>query len=638
MRAMVLLLAGLLLAGCVQVPFSLPDTLLGDNILNGRSVEVKRFASAEEFREYMLGASEVAAFAPRLTRMSTAVVESLHAGAVGMGYGGGYGGEFKAPRRSTTNVQVAGIDEPDVLKNDGEVLYISGTSGVKCSSWTKCAVPYGYGVTLVHAYPPQEMRVLSRVPEAGNLLLAERTLVVIEPSSLTAYSVADREEPERLWRMELTGRLVSARLREDKLYLVVEKQVSEYTPCEMRIASTQGESVTLSCTEVYHPEEEAPASAVYALLEVDAPSGKVLRKTGFLGATGSSVVYVSHSAVYVSYPLLDYAYPLEEYERMLDSILPEELRQEVERVSGYRLSPKLKLEVYNRILQSYLSELSPEEAQEVKEVIYTSTAPGYGGRVPSSRTGIVKLSLNSFTAEGSTVLDGRLLNQFSLDEYEGYLRVALSRGYDNAVVVLDSDMKVVGTLGRLGKKGERIFGVRFAGDRGYVVTFRQTDPFYVIDLSSPENPRLEGELELPGYSAYLHPLQEELVLGVGVEGGRVKLSLFDVSMPAEPVELSKYVLSAGHSEVLANHRAFLLDEQRQVFFLPASSGGYVFSYAGGKLKLLAEVEAKGVRRAAYIGDYMYIVGWYEVKVLDMRTWEVVETLRLRGYKEGMAWK
>ncbi len=136
---------------------------------------------------------------------------------------------------------------------------------------------------------------------------------------------------------------------------------------------------------------------------------------------------------------------------------------------------------------------------------------------------------------------------------------------------------------------ERIYSARFYGDRGYLVTFRQTDPFYVLDLSVPQEPKLKGELKIPGFSSYLEELEDNLVLGVGRENFKVKVSLFDVSDPSNPIELDKYLLDEGWSEVLDNHRAFLKDERHKIFFLPSHKNGYVFSYADKKLKLEKEV-------------------------------------------------
>jgi uncharacterized secreted protein with C-terminal beta-propeller domain len=174
---------------------------------------------------------------------------------------------------------------------------------------------------------------------------------------------------------------------------------------------------------------------------------------------------------------------------------------------------------------------------------------------------------------------------------------------------------------------ERIYSTRFLGDKGYVVTFRRIDPFHVLDLSDPANPSLEGELKLPGFSSYLHTLGNDTVLGVGEEDGEVKAVLFDVADPTNPTVKDSYILDESWSAIRNTHHAFLHDERHDVFFLPASQGGYVFSYDDG-LSLEKAVSMKDVERAVYINDYLYVLGLEEITVLDEETWDRVASLSL----------
>ena len=173
----------------------------------------------------------------------------------------------------------------------------------------------------------------------------------------------------------------------------------------------------------------------------------------------------------------------------------------------------------------------------------------------------------------SGVVPGHLLNQFSLSEHEGHLRVATTTGgpwrFDedaqSMVTVLarnDATLDVVGQVGDMGR-GERIFAVRYVGDVAYVVTFRQTDPFYTVDLSDPTAPVVRGELKITGYSGYLHPIGPDRVLGIGQEAtaeGRTtgtKVTLFDVSDLDAPRDLATWSMKGGQSGVEWDHRAFL---------------------------------------------------------------------------------
>jgi hypothetical protein len=191
----------------------------------------------------------------------------------------------------------------------------------------------------------------------------------------------------------------------------------------------------------------------------------------------------------------------------------------------------------------------------------------------------------SYVASGE--VDGRLLNQFAMSEYNGDLRVATTTDNwgqfgdqsESTVYVLrpnGTDLAQISSVSGLGK-GEQIHSVRFIDDVGYVVTFRQTDPLYVIDLSDPANPTLQGELKIPGYSAYLHPVGDGLLLGVGQDAtleGRTtgtQLSLFDVSDPTNPQLISSLPIG-GHSDVEWDHKAFLFWEPDGTIVIPVSPG------------------------------------------------------------------
>ena len=194
---------------------------------------------------------------------------------------------------------------------------------------------------------------------------------------------------------------------------------------------------------------------------------------------------------------------------------------------------------------------------------------------------------------GSGVVPGFLLNQFSLSEHAGNLRVASTldsptsgnAGLKSSVFVLREragKLVIVGTVGNLGL-GERIYSVRFLGTKAYVVTFRQIDPLYVIDLRVPTRPRVAGQLKVPGYSGYLHPISDALLMGVGQDADAngqtrgLQLSLFDVSNPAKPRRLDVLPIGSGsHSEVESDHHSFLYWPARRLVVVPMS----IYSQSG----------------------------------------------------------
>ncbi len=172
---------------------------------------------------------------------------------------------------------------------------------------------------------------------------------------------------------------------------------------------------------------------------------------------------------------------------------------------------------------------------------------------------------------------GRILDTFSIDEYNGYVRVAAQLNECSCVYVLDGELKTVGKVGDIAP-GESIRAVRFSGDTGYVVTFYQTDPLFVLDLSDPTAPTVVGELKIPGFSSYLHPVGENLLLGVGTGGtdegtdGSAKLSLFDVSDPKAPKEIDTFILK--DADFNTEYKAFVIDSTDNTFLVPYDSWSY----------------------------------------------------------------
>jgi uncharacterized secreted protein with C-terminal beta-propeller domain len=210
---------------------------------------------------------------------------------------------------------------------------------------------------------------------------------------------------------------------------------------------------------------------------------------------------------------------------------------------------------------------------------------------------LVRTTIHKFEASQRTSTDyaasggvrGFLLNQWSVSEHKGVLRVATTdtpAGWaspqdESFVTTLRENGSELVTLGRVGGlgRGESIFGVRFIGDVGYVVTFRRTDPLYTVDLADPEHPRLVGELKILGYSAYLHPLREELVLGLGQDATArgvalgTQLSVFDVSDLGRPQRLHRQKIEAGTSAAEHDHHAFLYWHPARLVVVPIEQYG-----------------------------------------------------------------
>lgn len=221
--------------------------------------------------------------------------------------------------------------------------------------------------------------------------------------------------------------------------------------------------------------------------------------------------------------------------------------------------------------------------------------------------------------KASGTVEGTMLDTFSMDEYNGYIRVAVTRSGDNCVYVLDTDMKKVGALENIAP-GETVRAVRFSGSTGYVVTFLQTDPLFVIDLSSPESPAIKGEVKLPGFSSYLHPVGKNLLLGVGVGGteegtdGSAKLSLFDVSDPSAPKEVDSFVME--NADFNTEYKAFIEDSDPNTYLIPFNCWRYSQNEYEDNILSTDAKRSTGVVRIAVENGKLVQKNIYEVTSID----------------------
>jgi len=339
--------------------------------------------------------------------------------------------------------------------------------------------------------------------------------------------------------------------------------------------------VNIKCQEIYHPVAPVSIDSTFIAMVLNPDTGKIEKTVSFVGSANSSTVYMSENSLYITYVYNEsmvkfFAGFLKEN----NSLFPSWLTDKITKLEGYDISENAKIMELSLDLEKYQSSLSADDRLKVENELQNKMSDYYGNhRRELEKTGIAKINIDGFSIAANGTVPGHLLNNFSMDEYNGNLRVATTLGQQwgifaglgrgastNDIYVLDKNMATVGSIKDFGQT-EQIYSVRFVGDTGFVVTFRQTDPFFVIDLSNPKNPELKGELKIPGYSSYLHPLDKTHILGIGMESGKVKISLFDVSDKANPVELDKYLLDEYWTDVSNNYHAFLLDDKHQVFFL-----------------------------------------------------------------------
>lgn len=627
--------------------------------------ELKTFASAEEFIAYLDESDNLNYGYSGITRnmampeASFAMDEMVKSQDMGMGIGGG---EDSAGRVSETNVQVVGIDEPDIVKTNGKEIFFSslmnyyyrGTPtepafdgvAVDFEDSRMIMPPMQLADTkVINAYPVEDLELLKNsIPVTGNLLLSGDNLLVLTNQDIYGYDISDPANPKESWKVSLGKNtyLVTARLYDKQVYLITQQNINRARPCPIEPLFRGENALKIACSDIYYPIYPTSVDSTFTAINLNPANGQIDNSVSFVGSSYASTIYMSEKAIYATYnsdvSMYDFMYNF--INNAITDLLPKDSLAKMRKMNNYDISTRAKMTELESILEDWMNSIDEDEMMRIENEMQNRSSAYYKEHMRElNGTGIVKIDLKNLSINSSGKVPGTLLNQFAMDEYDGYLRVATTIGdrwgfgfgsqgeSANDVYVLDNNLKIKGSIMNLGLD-ERIYSVRFVGDNGYLVTFRQVDPFYILDLSNPSDPKMTGELKIPGYSSYLHPITKEKILGIGMEDGRVKLSYFDVSDPQSPREIDKYNLADYGSEALYDHHAFLIDTKHEIFFLPSYKGGYVFSYKNDKLELVRTVSLTDVKRAIYLDDYLYIIATDYIAVLNENDWEKVNEIDL----------
>ena len=441
-----------------------------------------------------------------------------------------------APSHSETNNQVAGVDELDTVKTDGQYIYTVSNNTI----------------VGVNAYPVTNARLISRISILnqtvdGIFLSGNRLAIVSEaprtvystygacgissfegapmrvayPSSLyspirpqvqntsvSVYDLTDRASPLLQTTVTVNGTFVGARQIGTFAYLVT--SIPAWTNQTLPTTVVNGRQLQTVATEVYHSDVSDRAFSYTSILALDTnqnnPAPTV--ETYLLGT--SSTIYVSLTNIFLTQPIWD----------------------------------------------------------------------GQSGTV------LHRISVNGSTVkyEATGTVPGHVLNQYSMDENQGYFRVATSSsGFSSSletnVYVLNENLRTVGRLEGL-SPGELFYAARFMGDRAYLVTYHNTDPLYVLDLHNPSSPTVLGSLIVAGYSDFLQPYDQTHLIGIGKVAVHttVKVSLFNVTDPTNPVETATYTTSSWYSDspALKDAKAVLFDKTNSLLVIPIDGSQYTY--------------------------------------------------------------
>ncbi|NOX71730.1 MAG: hypothetical protein GXO64_03470, partial [Candidatus Micrarchaeota archaeon] len=465
------------------------------------------------------------------------------------------------------------------------------------------------------------------------------------------YDISDKENPKLVENYKFEGSYFRARMKGNYVYYVVNSRPNYRIVEPLPIILRGEEKIIMPPTDVYYfniPYRNPHLLTVHA---INIKNPDEISSKSVLVEYGENM-YMSHDNIY-----LTYAKQISEWDiqkriimKLLENKLTDEDRALIEKIKQTDndvLSKSEKDAKIFEIYQSYASVLSQKEQDELQGRAETLVKEELSKYKYFEYTIINKLSYDNGKMEvvANGKVPGHVINQFSMDEYDNIFRIATTVNprwsrfgearteSQNNIYALDSDIRIIGKLEGLAK-GERIYSTRFMGDKLYMVTFRQVDPFFVIDLSDPRNIKDLGKLKIPGFSRYLHPYDENTIIGIGqdtTETGRtkgLKISLFDVSDVSNPKEIAKFVTDERYatSTALYNHHAFLLSKEKELLVIPAySSGGYrgdgtkyngafVFHITKNEIKLRGLIDhSRGsdnfwqpqVERSLYINELLY---------------------------------
>ncbi len=589
----------LVVASCTPKPSIIPPA--GGA---GDTQELKKFGSVAELREFLKDAQDYSGNGYMIkSAVSGMFRESLSVAptaAMDMAVSGGGAIDY-----SQTNIQVAGVDEADFVKNDNKYIYTLSNNKL----------------VIVDAFPANEAKVVSETVIDGTpqqLFVGQNRLVVFTQdyeevyriseydfiprptsTSLThavVYDITDREKPKKLFDYNIPGNYYQSRMIGDYVYFIVNDYV-RYQPLYLDTPVIKETKKTLIRPDIYYfdnPESSYNFNTV-AAFNMQGDEESIEAKTFMMGY--STTLYVSENNIYLAYqknpPYISYQQNEEEsFFTVVVPLLPSDVQDRINKIkndnslNSYETWDKISSE-----LEDMYNNMDKAEKEDLVTKIEKAKAE-YDQKIEieQRKTVIHKIGIDKgyieYKAKGE--VPGYLHDQFSMDENDGNLRVATSvqlwtRQGDSAsfnnVYVLDKNMKNIGALEGLAE-GETIYSTRFVGDRLYMVTFKRIDPLFVIDLSDPENPEVLGKLKIPGYSDYLHPYDETHIIGIGKEteanewGGvstsSLKLALFDVSDVEHPTQLAKYEIGTEgtDSEALNDHKAFLFDKKKNLLVIP----------------------------------------------------------------------
>lgn len=458
---------------------------------------------------------------------------------------------------SKTNIQVENVDEADITKTDGNYIYSISD----------------YHVIITDVKDPSNIKIASKINDNTNMIpvdimLNNGRLVVIYSKAVSknssrygseqntivkTYDISSREKPRELKSFEVHQEYYTSRCIDNKLYVIFSGDLRyDKNSDEDAVDRTyieDGESKQIPLKNIQYLQDNITKSQTIIVTEDLDDYYENVKISSFLMDVKNA--YVSEKSIYLLY---------QDYEKF-----------EIDNKEGFKTL--FGLGGMYSFKEKYNSRTS-------RNTEYT-----YIYKFDIEKNGKVKY-------RAKAKVDGKTINQYSLDEKDGHLRIATYEYTKGAkITIFDEELKEIGHSRRVGEN-ENMYSTRFMGDKAYVVTYQTVDPLFVIDLKDEKNPKVLGELSIPGYSMYLHPYDENHIIGIGMETkettrkdsrGRVistsarivgmKMALFDVTDVRNPKQISQIVIgdSRTTSAILTNPKALLFSKEKELIAIPVNN-------------------------------------------------------------------
>ncbi len=442
---------------------------------------------------------------------------------------------------STTNIQVENVDEADIIKTDGDFIYSISDDNIIITD-----VRDSENIKIV-----KKIRITEGYPE--DLMLYNNTLTVIagtigynnKNTIVYIYDIQNRQSPVLKKSYTLYEPYYTSRCIGNKLYVLSSGSLRKENNEIITYYTEDRNKQEINLRDIkYLNNSPDNIQTIISVVDLNNLTQKIDVKSYLLNMENA---YISENNIY-----------------LLNNDYKDIYEESISDVFGWKGVFGL-LEIKNNI--SYKTEI---------------------------HTNIYKFHIQedgNIKYENSAEVEGTTINQFSIDEFEDNLRLAVTTNYGSKVIVLDNKLNKIGETPYLAK-GENIYSSRFMGNKAYLVTYQTMDPLFVIDLSNPKNPIVLGELKIPGYSTYLHPYDENHIIGIGMQTeeiinknslGKVisktakitgmKMALFDISDVNNPVQISDTIIgdSRATSSILTNHKAILFSKEKELIAIPVNN-------------------------------------------------------------------